>query len=74
MPTFLEYLWSNLYADEAVRQYAAYATAGRNIASMTDAQRQAIADEAAAFADDMVTRTPESSLANLQTAIAALKP
>lgn len=74
MPTFLEYLWASLYSAEAARQYAAYAASGLNIATMSATAKQAIADQAAAFADDMVARTPRATLADLQTDIASLKP
>lgn len=74
MPTFLEYLWASLYAAEAARQYAAYAASGLLITTMSVSARQAIADQAAAFADDMVARTPGTTLADLQTAISDLKP
>ena len=74
MPTFLETLWSDLYAAEASRQYAAYASAGRPIADMSAEQIAAVGDAAAAFADAMVQATPTASLAALQTYIANLKP
>ena len=74
MPTFLEILWSDLYAAEASRQYAAYVSAGRPIADMSAEQIAAVGAAAAAFADAMVQATPGATLANLQAAIAALKP
>ena len=74
MPTFLEYLWASLYAAEAARQYAAYAASGLIITTMSSSARQAIADQATAFANDMVARTPGATLADLQTAISDLKP
>lgn len=74
MPTFLEVLWSNLYAAEASRQYAAFASAGRPIGDMSAEQIAAVGTAAAAFADAMVQATPGATLADLQTAIANLKP
>lgn len=67
MPTFLQILWANVYAAAFARGKAEAAYAG----SRTDAQ---IAAEAAAQADAACTNLPESSLANLLVAIAALKP
>lgn len=74
MPTFLESLWLSLYSQDCERRFTAYSIAGVEVASMTAAQLQAIADNAAAFADEMVTRTPGASLAALQVLIVALKP
>jgi hypothetical protein len=76
VPTFLEILWSNLYAAECSRLFAAYANTlpPKSSSDLPAATLQSIADKAAAFADEMVTRTPEASLAALQAAIAALKP
>lgn len=76
MPTFLEILWSHLYAEECSRLFAAYASSlpPKSAGDLSAATLQAIADNAAAFADEMVTRTPGASLAALQAAIAALKP
>lgn len=56
MPTFLETLWANLYAADCERRFAAYSSAGVEIADMTATQLQQIADRAGAFADAMVTR------------------
>lgn len=76
MPTFLETLWANLYAQDCERRFAEYSTRvpPLEVSNMTPAQLQAIADDSAAFADEMVTRAPGASLAALQAAIAALKP
>ena len=74
MPTFLEYLWSTLYAADCERRFAAYSTAGIEIADMTAAQIAEVGTLATAFADAMVQATPTASLADLQAYIAALKP
>lgn len=75
MPTFLEVLWANLYSQECARAYAAYAAADLVIATMRAQDRQRIADEAKAFADDMVHRAGGvgTGLAALQAGIVALK-
>lgn len=67
-------MWSDLYSKDCTRRFAAYSAAGREVADLSAAQLQAIADDAAAFADEMVQRTPGAGLAALQAAIAALKP
>jgi hypothetical protein len=71
--TFLETLWQLLYAEMAMTKMADYTAGGRSVSQMTAAQLQEIADEAAAFADSMCTRTPAATVAALETAIAALK-
>lgn len=74
MPTFLEVLWSNLYAADCERRFAAFAASGLEVADLSAAQRADIGAKAAAFADAMVQATPGAGLAALQAAIAALKP
>lgn len=67
-------MWLSLYSQDCERRFTAYSIAGVEVASMTAAQLQAIADDSAAFADEMVARAPGASLAALQALIAALKP
>lgn len=74
MPTFLEYLWSTLYAADCERRFAAYSTAGIEIAEMTAEQIAEVGELATAFADAMVQATPTATLALLQAYIVALKP
>lgn len=75
MPTFLESLWISLYSADCARRFAAYSSAGVEVAAMTPAQLQAIADRAGAFADAMVTRAGglATGEAALLVAIGALK-
>lgn len=75
MPTFLETLWISLYSADCERRFAAYAAAGVEVAAMTPAQLQAVADSAGAFADSMVSRAGGAATgeAALLAAIAALK-
>ena len=73
MPTFLEYLWSTLYAQDCERRFAALSSAGIEIADMSAAQIDDLAAKSQAFADAMVTATTPASLATLQANIAALK-
>ena len=67
-------MWLSLYSQDCERRFTAYSIAGVEVASMTHAQLQAIADDSAEFADEMVARAPGASLAALQALIAALKP
>lgn len=67
-------MWLSLYSQDCERRFTAYSIAGVEVASMTPAQLQSIADDSAAFADEMVSRAPGASLAALQALIAALKP
>lgn len=71
--TFLEGLWSALYTAECERAYANFVAAGLSVSDMTDADLQAVADNAAAFASEMIQRSPGANLAALQAIIAALK-
>ena len=71
--TFLETLWQQLYAQSAAAQMLNRYAAGFTTATSSAEAMQAIADEAAAFADDMCTRTPAAGVAALEVAIAALK-
>ena len=71
--TFLETLWQQLYAQSAAAQMLNRYAAGFTTTTSSAAALQAIADEAAAFADSMCTRTPEATVSALETAIAALK-
>lgn len=74
MPTFLEYLWSTLYSQDAARRFAAYSSRGIEVADMTAQQRADLFAAAAAFADAGVQGTPCATLALLQAHIVALKP
>lgn len=75
MPTFLEILWANLYSQDCARRFSAYSSAGVEVATMSAAQLQQIADAAGAFADAMVARAGgvATGEAALLAAIAALK-
>ena len=67
-------MWLSLYSQDCERRFTAYSIAGIEVSGMTPAQLQAIADDSASFADEMVSRAPGASLAALQALIAALKP
>ena len=71
--TFLEGLWSALYSQSCSQQMVNYAAAGLKTGDLSPAQLQAIATEAAAYADEMVARTPGANVGALQALIAALK-
>lgn len=75
MPTFLEILWANLYSQDCARRFAAYSAAGLEVADLSAAQLQEVADAAGAFADAMVARAGglATGEAALLAAIGALK-
>lgn len=72
MPTFLETIWSMAYVAEWSRLRAEQSAS--RLDPNDPARAAANGAAAAAAADLTVTSTPEATVADLQTYIAALKP
>lgn len=68
-PTFLETLWINVYARAFDRMYLERSTMPTSTISDAD-----LGERAAAEADLACVNLPEATLADLQVAIALLKP